>query len=164
MNETHLAYLNLGSNIRPETNLPEALKLLSNYGEILKVSNVWESKPVGTEGENYLNVCILFKTTHTKKELKEQVIHPVEKQLGRRRSRDKFAPRPMDIDIVLFDDIPASASIWKLAYVVVPLAEIYPTYKIPQLGKTVFEIATHLRQEVWLEMRQGVITTLSRSS
>ena len=164
MDESHLAYLNLGSNIQPETNLPEALKLLLNYGAILKISNVWESEPVGTEGANYLNACILFKTTHTKKELKEQVIHPVEKQLGRRRSRDKFAPRPMDIDIVLFDDAPTGASVWKLAYVVVPLAEIYPNYRIPQLGKTVIEIATHLRQEVWLEMRPAVITTMSRSS
>ena len=164
MSEMHLAYLNLGSNIQPETNLPRAVGLLSKHGEVLKISNVWESEPVGTKGPNYLNACLLFKATHSQNELKEQIIHPIEKQLGRKRSPDKFAPRPMDIDIVLFDDHPTSDSLWTLAYVVVPLAEIYPNYQVPHLGKTALEIATYLRQEVWLKMRRGVIATLSRNS
>ena len=157
MNKIHLAYLNLGSNIQPETNLPKAVKLLSKYGEMPEISNVWESEPVGTKGPNYLNACVLFKTTYPQKELKEQIIHPIEKQLGRKRSSDKFAPRPMDIDIVLFDDNPTSDTLWALAYVVIPLADIYPNYQIPNAGKTVFEIATRLRREVWLEMRRGVM-------
>src|SRR5262249_27642859 len=130
MIESHLAYLNLGSNIQPETNLPKAVKLLAQHGEILKTSNVWESEPVGTEGSNYLNVCVLFKTPHAQEELKENIIHPIEYQLGRRRSSDKFAPRTIDIDIVLFDDVLTHAAFWKLAYMVVPLAELYPEYRI----------------------------------
>jgi 2-amino-4-hydroxy-6-hydroxymethyldihydropteridine diphosphokinase len=156
MNESHLAYLNLGSNIQPETNLPKAVNLLSKHGEILEISNIWESEPVGTDGSNYLNACILFKTTYAQKELKEQVIHPIEVQLGRKRSADKFAPRPIDIDIVLFDDQPTSDSFWSLAYVVIPFADIYPNYRIPQARKTIFELATHLHQEVWLAMRRDV--------
>jgi 2-amino-4-hydroxy-6-hydroxymethyldihydropteridine diphosphokinase len=157
MNESHLAYLNLGSNIQPETNLPKAVNLLSQQGEILKISNVWESKPVGTEGSNYLNACVLFGTIFTEKELKEQVVHPIEKQLGRKRSDDKFAPRPIDIDIVLFDNQPTDKSFWALAYVVIPLADIYPNYQIPHSGRTIAEIAARLRQAAWLEMRQGVL-------
>lgn len=157
MNESHLAYLNLGSNIQPETNLPKAVKLLSKYGEILQVSKVWESAPVGTEGSNYLNACLLFKSTFNRIELKTIVIHPIESQLGRKRSRDKFAPRPMDIDIVLFDNISTSDAFWDLAYVVVPLADIYPDCKNPLTRETVYETATRLRQGVWLEMRQGII-------
>ena len=164
MSEFHLAYLNLGSNIQPETNLPKAVDLLSQYGEILKVSKVWESEPVGTEGSNYLNVCVLFKSTHSQKDLKENIVHPIEYQLGRRRSSDKFAPRPMDIDIVLFDNIPTSDSFWGLAYVVIPLADIYSDFQNPLTGETLSETATRLRREVWLEARQGVIGRLSRSS
>src|SRR5258707_8920278 len=108
MNESHLAYLNLGSNIQPETNLPKAVKLLSEYGEILQVSKVWESEPIGTKGSNYLNACLLFKSSFNQTELKTIVIHPIEVRLGRKRSSDKFAPRPMDIDIVLFDNISTS--------------------------------------------------------
>jgi 2-amino-4-hydroxy-6-hydroxymethyldihydropteridine diphosphokinase len=100
MTESHLAYLNLGSNIQPETNLLKAVELLSSFGEIIQHSQVWESEPVGTKGKNYLNVCIQFKTSLEARALKDQVIHPIENQLGRERGPDKFAPRSMDIDII----------------------------------------------------------------
>src|SRR5258706_14581436 len=86
MSESHLAYLNLGSNIQPETNLPKAVKLLYEYGEILQVSKVWESAPIGTEGSNYLNACLLFKSTFNQIQLKTKVVHPIENQLRRKRS------------------------------------------------------------------------------
>jgi 2-amino-4-hydroxy-6-hydroxymethyldihydropteridine diphosphokinase len=133
------------------------VKLLSEYGEVIQISNVWESEPVGTEGANYLNACLLFKSTFDQTELKTKVVHPIESQLGRKRSGDKFAPRPMDIDIVIFDNISTSDTFWNLAYVVVPLADIYPNYKNPLTGEAVHETATRLRQEVWLETRQGII-------
>ena len=161
MNETHLAYLNLGSNIQPETNLPNALKLLSEYGEILKISNAWESKSVGANGPNYLNACVLFKCTFDRTALKDEVIRPIETQLGRRRSQDKNAPRTIDIDIILFDDEALRDNIWETAFVIVPLAEIYPEYQHPATGETVQEVATRLRREVWLETRRGVFDSLN---
>jgi len=157
MSETHLAYLNLGSNIQPETNLPKAVELLSKHGEILKTSSVWESESVGTQGPNYLNVCILFRSRYTQNELKEQVTRRIEAQLGRQRTADKYSPRSMDIDIVLFDGSPARRDLWELAYVVVPLAEIYPEYRNPVSGEKVSDAANRLRQAVWLEMRRGVL-------
>jgi 2-amino-4-hydroxy-6-hydroxymethyldihydropteridine diphosphokinase len=157
MSETHLAYLNLGSNIQPEANLPKALEALSKYGEVQGVSSVWESEAVGTTGPNFLNVCVKFKSTFSQAVLKEQVIQHIEIQLGRERSEDKFAPRTIDIDIMIFDDEFISQEAWKLAYVIVPLAEIYPTYQNPETRETVHEIATRLRREVWLEKRLGVL-------
>lgn len=150
----HLAYLNLGSNIEPEVNLPRAVELLSKTGEILKASQVWESEPVGTRGANYLNACLLFKSVHSLVQLKEQVVLPIEAQLGRIRTEDKYAPRPMDIDIILFDDTPLNERVWSLAFVVVPLADIYSGYVIAHSGETVLETATRLRRDVWLETRQ----------
>jgi len=157
MSETHLAYLNLGSNIQPETNLLKAVELLSKYGEILKTSNVWESEAVGTHGPNYLNVCILFRSIFAQNELKEQVTRRIEAQLGRQRTADKYSPRSMDIDTVLFDDRPAPGDFWELAYVVVPLAEIYPELRNPVSDEQVSETASRLRQTAWLEKRQGVL-------
>lgn len=150
----HLAYLNLGSNIEPEVNLPRAVGLLSKAGEILKASQVWESEPVGTRGANYLNACLLFRSVHSLAQIKEKVVLPIEAQLGRIRTEDKFAPRPMDIDIILFDDTPLNERVWSLAFVVVPLADIYPGYVIARNGETVHATATRLRREVWLETRQ----------
>lgn len=157
MHESHLAYLNLGSNIQPEVNLPRAVKMLSEYGEIQKVSNVWESEAVGTQGPNYLNVCLSIRSSFAQTDLKENVIQRIETQLGRIRTADKFAPRSIDIDIVLFDDQWVSASGWELAYVMVPLAELYPEFRNPQTGETALEKATRLRQEVWLETRRNIL-------
>jgi len=156
MNESHLAYLNLGSNIKPETNLPKALKLLSKYGEVLEISQVWESEPVNTTGKNYLNVCIRFKTDLNHTSLKENVLSPIEEQLGRKHHHDKYAPRTMDIDIIIFDNEVVNKKCWSLPFVVVPLADIYPDYRITN-KKTVLDAATRLRQNVWLETRQGIL-------
>ena len=157
MNESHLAYLNLGSNIQPETNLVRAVQLLSKYGEIIKISNVWESKSVGAEGPNYLNACVLFKSSFAKTDLKEQVIRPLEMQLGRVRYEDKYAPRTIDIDIILFDNQPINEHFWDLAYVVIPLAELCPKYQNPNSREMINKQVEYLRQEVWLEMRPGVL-------
>ena len=162
MAEYHVAYLNLGSNIQAETNLPRALNRLLAYGEVQKVSNVWESKAVGATGPNFLNVCARFRSTFSKADLKEQVIHHVETELGRIRSANKYASRTIDIDIVIFDDEFINPDSWKLAYIVVPLAEVYPEYRNPKTGETVGDIAARLHQEVWLEMRPVVLGQLSR--
>jgi 2-amino-4-hydroxy-6-hydroxymethyldihydropteridine diphosphokinase len=162
MAETHLAYLNLGSNIQPETNLPRALNLLAEYGEVLKVSNVWESQAVGAAEPNYLNVCAAFRAAYSQAALKEQVIHPIESRLGRQRSANKYANRPIDIDIVIFDEELINQDSCKLAYVVVPLAEIHPEYRNRETGERVVETAARLRQSVWLEARPGVLGQLSR--
>ena len=164
MNELHEVYLNLGSNIQPEINLIKAIQLLSEYGEVRRVSNAWESKSVGAVGPNYLNACILFISPLRQVELKERVIRPIEARLGRERSEDKYIPRTIDIDIILFDDAPFRDGVWKSAFVVVPLAEIYPKYQNPVTGENITETARRLRQEVWVEARPEVLSRFSGSS
>jgi 2-amino-4-hydroxy-6-hydroxymethyldihydropteridine diphosphokinase len=163
MNESHLAYLSLGSNIQPEKNLVRALQLLHEQGTIDGLSNAWESRSVGADGPNYLNACIAFSTSLSWPELKERVILPIELQLGRRRTEDKFAPRTMDIDIILFDDISCDDKSWEKAFVVVPLAEIYPGYQNPLRNETICETAARLRQEIWMETRPEVLSQFGGS-
>lgn len=158
MDSLHLAYLNLGSNIQPETHLVRAVELLHDYGKVLKVSSAWESKSVGAEGPNYLNACVLFQTEWMQVELKENVIRPIEARLGRRRSENKYAPRTIDIDIVLFDDQPYNDKFWRYAFVIVPLAEIYPEYQNPLLHENIVQTATRLRSQVWMEARPEVLS------
>jgi 2-amino-4-hydroxy-6-hydroxymethyldihydropteridine diphosphokinase len=130
--------------------------MLSRLGTVVKRSGVWESEPVGTAGANYLNLCLLYKSVHSRESLKGDVIQVIETRLGRNRTDDKFAPRTMDIDVILFDWEPIDTDWLKLAYVVVPLAEIYPDFKNPITGETLEETATRLRREVWLEARRGI--------
>jgi len=157
MTNSHLAYLNLGSNIQPETHLVRAVELLHEYGDVLKVSSAWESKSVGAEGPDYLNACVLFKTNILQAELKENIIRPIEAKLGRKRSENKFSPRTIDIDIVLFDDKPYNDKFWKFAFVIVPLAEIYPEYQNPILQEGIKQTATRLRSQVWMGTRPEVL-------
>lgn len=157
MSEFHLAYLSLGSNIEPEVNLPKAVTLLSQSGEIEKISSVWETKPVGGSGGNYLNACLSYKTTLAQDELKTTIIHPVESSLGRKRTGDKYAPRTIDIDIILFDDEIVGGRWLAQAFVVVPLAEIYPEFQNPSANESITETATRLRREFWTETRRGVL-------
>jgi len=160
----HQVYLSLGSNIEPVQNLPKALDLLRQQGEVLKISNAWESEAVGSDGPNFLNACVLFRTPLLQEELKEKVIHPIESTLGRKRTADKYAPRTIDIDIVLFDDQLLNDKFWKQAFVVLPLAEIYPEYRNPLTGAKVIEVAARLRQNVWVESRPEVLRRFDGSS
>jgi 2-amino-4-hydroxy-6-hydroxymethyldihydropteridine diphosphokinase len=163
MNRSHLAYLILGSNIQPEKNLVRALQLLQEQGRIEKISNAWESQSVGAEGPNYLNLCIAFSTPLDWPELKQQVILPIELQLGRRRTENKFAARTMDIDIILYDDTSCDDKSWEKAFVVVPLAEIYPDYLNPLKNESIRETAARLRREIWIETRPEVLSQFGDS-
>ena len=160
----HQVYLSLGSNIEPAQNLPKALDLLRQQGEVLKISNAWESEAVGSDGPNFLNACVLFRTPLLQEELKEKVIHPIESTLGRKRTADKYAPRTIDIDIVLFDDQLVNDKFWKQAFVVVPLAEIYPEYPNPLTNENAAEATARLRQNVWMKTRPEVLSRFNRSS
>jgi 2-amino-4-hydroxy-6-hydroxymethyldihydropteridine diphosphokinase len=153
----HRVYLSLGSNIQPEANLPRAVELLQEYGEVHKISRAWESEAVGSDGPNFLNACVLFATPLSQTEVKEQIIRSIETKLGRERSADKYAPRTIDIDIVLFDEQLCDDKFWRQAFVVIPLAEIHPEYENPVSRESILQTAKRLRQEVWIETRPGVL-------
>lgn len=161
MNESHRAYLSLGSNILPEINLVRAVHQLAEHGLIEKISSAWESESVGADGPNYLNACILFITPLARSELKDQVLLPIEVQLGRTRSGNRFAPRTMDIDIVIFDDHSCDDKYWEQAFVVIPLAEIHPTFRNPLTREPLRETAARLRRENWMEARREVLSRFS---
>ena len=164
MSESHLAYLSLGSNIQPEINLVRAVQLLQERGGVEKISSAWESKSVGADGPNYLNACLSFSAPLSQMELKEKVISRIEVQLGRKRTSDKFSPRTMDIDIVIFDDKSCDDKFWRQAFVVIPLAEIHPAYENPVTHESIQETAARLRREFWMETRPKVLSQFTGGS
>jgi len=156
MTDTHRAYLNLGSNIEPELNLPKAIRMLRRYGEITQVSRVWESESIGIDGPNFLNACVLFLTHLGPVELKEQFIRPIEADLGRIRHANKNAPRIIDIDIVLFDDTPLNLEYWKYAFVAVPLAELIPDFPHPVSKEKLSVFSEQAQSQGWIVPRGDV--------
>jgi 2-amino-4-hydroxy-6-hydroxymethyldihydropteridine diphosphokinase len=163
----HDAYLLLGSNIDPERNLPAACDLLRLHGRIVRVSQVWESPPAdGSAQANYLNSAVLLETSHLADVLRRDVLPRIESQLGRTRDpNDKYAPRTIDIDLVLYDrdviDEPGmqipDADIERRNFVALPLAEIDPGYVHPRSGRTLAEIAAALGGVGSLRLRQDVV-------
>jgi 2-amino-4-hydroxy-6-hydroxymethyldihydropteridine diphosphokinase len=153
--------LSLGSNIQPETNLVRAINLLGKYGRLERISSAWESESVGAPGPNYLNTCVLLLTPLSQPVLKEQALLPIETELGRQRTADKFAPRTIDIDIVLFDGKSCDDRYWEQAFVMVPLAEIIPDYQNPVTDEKITETATRLHQQVWMETRPEILSRFS---
>jgi 2-amino-4-hydroxy-6-hydroxymethyldihydropteridine diphosphokinase len=146
-------FIALGSNINSEYNMREAVQRLSLRCRLLTVSPVYETAPVGkTDQPNFLNAAALIETDLTAAELKTQVLQVIEQELGRVRTKDKNAPRTIDLDIVLFGDqvldvgprhIP-DPDISKYPYIAVPLADVAPEQRHPETGQTLQEIAQSL--------------------
>jgi 2-amino-4-hydroxy-6-hydroxymethyldihydropteridine diphosphokinase len=152
----NFAYLSLGSNVQKEHNLPACVHLLANHGRLLAVSSVYETAPVGNPGDPpFFNAALLLETPLAAADLKEDVLRTTEQRLGRRRSGDPNAPRPIDVDISLFNrdvlqvgrrHIP-DPEILLYPHVVVPLAEIAPDYRHPETGETLAAIARRVLED-----------------
>lgn len=141
----HSVYLSLGSNIRPHENIPRALKAISEKLTLLQVSSAWVTKAVGTNGPDFLNLAVHVLTELDQPELKEEILGRIEDDLGRIRSADKYAPRTIDIDIILFDDQVIDSNLWKLDYLILPFSELIPDFLLPANGKPLIELAAEIR-------------------
>lgn len=158
VNELHHVYLDLGSNVEAESNLPRAVSLLRKAGHVEAASSVWETESVGYDGPNFLNACVLMRSSLSPVEFKEQIIRPIESEMGRVRGKNKNAPRPIDIDIVLFDETPHNAQTWEHAFVIVPLAELRPNFRHPTHGEILSQVAGQVK--VWIQKREDVVINL----
>ncbi|WP_298864241.1 2-amino-4-hydroxy-6-hydroxymethyldihydropteridine diphosphokinase [uncultured Gimesia sp.] len=148
-------FLSLGSNIRPEYYLPQAVHLLSEHGLISGKSSVWQSKPVGYPDQaDFLNAAVLMETACEASELFSDVIPGIESQLNRVRDpENKNGPRTIDIDLVLFNEerfqighrIIPDPDIVDRDFLAIPLAELAPDFCIPGLDKNLAQIASELK-------------------
>ena len=137
----HEIYLLVGSNIQPEQNIRMALSLLKDSVTIQAISTVWETPAVGSDGPNFLNLVVQITAAFTPQELKYNVLRKIEAQLGRIRSEDKYAPRPIDLDILLFDNKNLEPNIWHQAHITCPLAGLLPDLVDPHTGLKLSQLA-----------------------
>ena len=141
----HRVFLGLGSNLGDrETLIVQAIELIGKrVGEVVRQSSLIETEPWGFESENkFLNGVILVETTLTPRRLLK-VTQSIERTLGRKKkstvnckpSTVNYSDRPIDIDILLYDDLTVDEPDLKIPhplmherdFVMIPLKELLTT-------------------------------------
>ena len=142
----HKVYLGLGSNLgNRQQNIEDAVRLVQErVGQVVRQSSLMESEPWGFEScHNFLNAVILCQTTKTPHEVLT-LTQQIERDLGREKKSNRqsvsqnssarqYADRPIDIDILLYDDLMVDEPDLKIPhplmhkrdFVMKPLREIY---------------------------------------
>jgi 2-amino-4-hydroxy-6-hydroxymethyldihydropteridine diphosphokinase len=137
------AYLSLGSNVAPEWNLSSALRALRERFGALRVSPVYRTRAIGFEGPDFLNAAAVLDSDLDVHALNDW-LHALEGAHGRDRGGPRFGDRPLDIDIVFYDDLvtegPGNLRIprdeLRHAFVLKPLVDIAPEFVDPLSGQT----------------------------
>ncbi len=146
--ETATVYLGLGANMgERRKNLNRALELLSGKLQIIKVSSIYDTEPVGEINQpRFLNMVCEARTTLSPTEL-FRLATAIEKKMGRKPGK-RNSPRPIDIDILFYGNqiietpeltIP-HPRLTERTFVLIPLAEIATDLVHPVSGKTIEEL------------------------
>lgn len=151
----NLAILLLGSNIEPAANLKKALELVNCSLSITKTSRIWVTKAVGNKGPDFLNTAIEVKTSLKADQLKKKIISPIEIGLGRIRTSDKYAPRTIDIDIIIFNGEVFDENLWNKAFIALPVSEIIPFLINSSTGETLIKTAGELKSLAKAKLFKG---------
>ena len=141
MIDKHKVFLGLGSNLGDrEENIRKAISLIGErVGLVIRQSSLIETEPWGFESDNkFLNAVILCETTFTPRQLL-RATQKIERELGKLRKHSTrrtplsiYHDRPIDIDILLYDDLTIDEPDLKIPhplmherdFVMIPLKEI----------------------------------------
>lgn len=97
------AVISLGSNINPRENIEKAVSFISLDHELISKSDFISTKPVGYLCQpDFINGAVLIKTQADYDEL-NLYLKKLETRLGRVRTENKFGPRTIDLDIVVWN-------------------------------------------------------------
>jgi 2-amino-4-hydroxy-6-hydroxymethyldihydropteridine diphosphokinase len=132
------ALIGLGGNVgEARSTLDSAVASLCKKNDVrlLARSAHYRTPPWGVENQPpFINLCIAVETDLTPQELLSRA-QAIEQALGRVRAKEyRWGPRPIDIDILAYDDLTLQTAELTLphprllarAFVLAPLAEIVP--------------------------------------
>ncbi len=140
-------YVSLGSNVDREANIQKSVMAMRKEFGVLKLSPVYSSAAVGFDGDDFLNLVVGIESALTVQQVVAK-LRGIEDDLGRDRSQPRYSPRPVDLDILLFDDLIIDEDgiqiprheILRNAFVLKPLQDLVPGLRHPQCGKCFTEL------------------------
>jgi 2-amino-4-hydroxy-6-hydroxymethyldihydropteridine diphosphokinase len=146
----HQVMVSLGSNQGNRLALIEScIDLIHNeVAVVVKVSKIYETPAWGFESEPFYNCVLLLHTSKSPQKLLNQLLK-VEKKLGRVRNQVReYQPRPIDIDILTFDeDVVATENLQiphpllqKRMFVLQPLLDLDRNWVHPVLKKSIVQL------------------------
>ncbi|MEX0739843.1 MAG: 2-amino-4-hydroxy-6-hydroxymethyldihydropteridine diphosphokinase [Pseudohongiella sp.] len=154
-----LLTLSLGSNRQADHHIRVALDALQADFGALQTSSVFESKAVGFDGSNFLNMVVAIHTDNSLATVSAR-IKALEAEHGRVRGGPRFSPRTLDIDILTYGDcigdyrgiLLPRPEITENAYVLWPMSQICGERCDPQTGltyATLWQQYDKSRQSLW---------------
>jgi len=147
-------YVAAGSNIDPERRMVQAAGLLLAAFPGARFSACYRNPAVGFSGDDFFNAVAELPTAQSLPQLL-QTLHDIEARCGRGRDDPKWAPRAMDLDLLLDGERLYSAPDCKLprpdllrrAYMLLPMAELAGDVRHPLEQRSLGELARR-----WLEV------------
>ena len=149
-------FIAVGSNIDPERNVRAAVRALAAEVRIVALSTFHATPPLNRpEQPGFVNGVVEVETALPPRALKFRVLRRIEAELGRVRGEDRWAPRTIDLDIAIYDDLVIDEpdlripdpDIVERAFLADPLAELAPELELPGTGRTMRDIASALGDE-----------------
>lgn len=148
-----ISYIGIGSNqALPIEQAKQAITALNDIKDTKLVicSSLYRSAPMGPQDQpDYINAIAKIETTLSALELLD-ALQAIEQEQGRERKENRWGPRTLDLDIILYADkmidndrltIP-HYGMKEREFVLYPLFEIAPTLQMPD-GISLIEILKH---------------------
>ena len=159
-------FLSIGTNIGDrEENLKQAVRLLGQQFDIVSISSIYETAPVGyVDQPSFLNIAVHVKTLISPLDTLF-ACQAIENELGRVRDI-RWGPRIIDLDILLYNHenietdnlIVPHPRMYERAFVLVPLVEITSNYFSEQLAQARQELATLDREKEGIILWKTIAT------
>jgi 2-amino-4-hydroxy-6-hydroxymethyldihydropteridine diphosphokinase len=150
-------YLSIGSNVEPERHIVSALNMLEIEFGALRCSTVYRNPAVGFEGADFLNLVAGFDSALPVEALVRR-LNGIEAAHGRDGAQAKFAPRTLDLDLLICGETAVEqggvklprADILRYAFVLKPLAEVAPDLVHPVEQRPMAELWEQFEGDVQL--------------